>query len=165
MQENEPEALLNIPIATVDHTESYALEERDYSLNELNSILISADEAYKKSNQGGYDKTGITIKYPFDGENQEYTLRYDIGDMDGGLIVHIRDHWAYLKKDNVYNVSDEQIAHVENFLLPYLSEHIEEERHTAINYKITDDNLGVGGPKEKFWRNIDAIRKKHRKRR
>ena len=25
------------------------------------------------------------------------------------------------------------------------------------NFRIMDDNLGTGGPKEKFWRNIKAI--------
>ena len=40
-------------------------------------------------------------------------------------------------------------------------EHATEQIPTAENFRITDDNLGVGGPKEKFRRNIEAITTLH----
>ena len=36
-------------------------------------------------------------------------------------------------------------------------EYKENLRRSAKNFRIMDDNLGTGGPKEKFWRNIKAI--------
>ena len=43
-------------------------------------------------------------------------------------------------------------------LLPQMPLNAEPVPETAGNFHITDDNLGVGGPKQKFARNIEAIR-------
>ena len=82
-------------------------------------VLLSDED---KTELGCY-KTGFTIKYNIEGEEQEYKGRYDIGDGELGLVNHIRSFWKW----QVKNSEDEEVLNNSNFYLEGLIPSLEKE--------------------------------------
>ena len=73
-------------------------------------IVLDHFDKLKALEHRGYDKTDFVITWtePGDTEESRYEGRYDLGDLDGGMIAHIRNlaEW-YLKHDAFGNVKPE----------------------------------------------------------
>ena len=76
-----------------DGYEEESVGEKRISVQTMDKLLDRLDHMYKALGYG-YCKTKLTV-HTADGD--EYTMRYDIGDCDGGIIAHIRSFAAYVK--------------------------------------------------------------------
>lgn len=127
-QEEPKQETLKEPIATVLWSENGEFEENStYTLNELNSLLIKLDREKNEDPESlGYDKTKIQIKYSLDNEIQTYEFRYDIGDMDGGIVKHIRMYWTNLKESRYLfpDIKDGDFDYILNDFVPYIESFI-----------------------------------------
>lgn len=112
------------PMVKITFSESpHLIIGQTLPLSVANRLFEQLDTEQK--NKPGYDKTDFTIYYTKDGNAQQYTDRYDIGDGHGSLIDYISDY-ALKKspsKDNVseHDAYNEMYAH----FVPYLKNHCE----------------------------------------
>lgn len=89
------------PVVTFIWSEHEAIKDNQkMSLFEANNLMKDLDskvvalkqEAQEKGDYYPYFKTKFQIEYVMNGETHTYTGRQDIGDGDGSLIDHIKDH-------------------------------------------------------------------------
>lgn len=92
---------------------------------------------------GYYDKTDFEITAIINGEDYGYEGRFDIGDGkengNGSLIEHIESYLSYYVKNNPFEVSEERITEMRDYLdtaIPYFKEH---SQLTEKEKKILDD--------------------------
>lgn len=103
------------------------------------------------------DSKGITFSI-YDSENKDVTLSWRVvSQMMGEYISQETLHEDGILKQTVMDMVPEDDSETEDA--------IETETESAValhqqkhNFKITDDNLGIGGPKTKYRFNIDAVR-------
>lgn len=92
---------------------------------------------------GYYDKTHFNIKAIINGEDYGYEGRFDIGDGkengNGSLIESIESYLVYCIENNPYEVSDEELTEMRDYLntaIPYFKEH---SNLTAEEQKVLDN--------------------------
>lgn len=81
--------------------------------NRLFEILDKKQHSERVSKEiGWYHKTDFVVKGTVNGEEIEYSGRYDIGDGDGSIISHIESYYDYMLKPDSYKnyqLSDKEI--------------------------------------------------------
>ena len=105
-----------------------------------------------------FDEYGMSIGYgtqaketPIETMNWEDVERHIRSMVENGTYMDIRE--AYLVDAAEPGVVNEPVTFLtqkENVPIP--------DKGNAVNFRISNDNLGIGTPKEKFQRNIEAIR-------
>lgn len=125
-----------------------AIEKYGSSENWYNSDIEDEYTQYY-----GYDKVEFTVNMP---DGTAFSERQDIGDGNGGVIEFLKQYSQYDQiipiLEQAVNLSSEKNSSNKN--VSETPDVIETEKH---NFKITDDNLGIGGLKEKFRNNMAAI--------
>lgn len=97
----------------------------------------------------GYDKTGFTINLP-DGTTIEE--RQDIGDGFGGVVDYIESNTAYV------NVFPQLIEAIRSTNPEALEEDVIIRVDKPTNFRLSNSDVGVGTPKERYAANIKAIK-------
>ena len=146
------------PTVSIDYSENSYLSSIDENIkipfgqaekifSEIEENYISAKESpLTKSEFIGYDKTDFTIYGTHNGKDFSYSSRFDIGDGEGSLLNHIRNHYKYISSDPKYQEyiascsleeqesNQKSIEQYENIIIPCLEK---------FNNKVKSKNLSV----------------------
>ena len=175
----------NVPTITCEWSELSVFEDgKTYSISEFDKLMENADKEWADNRQKeiekygsfanalkaedakhlGYAKTKFTLNMP---DGNKYTERQDVGDGDGGVIEFLS---KYPKYKNIIPLLKQQVIAERNSSTLDISDTVKavpkskRKFNTAIdtqvieNYRITDDNIGVGKKSERISNNIAAIR-------
>lgn len=132
------------PIVTIQWSEHPVFYSWDDG--ELKLSVAAAEEIFKHydtketKGEGGYYKTSFKIEYtmPDEAEQSTYEGRYDLGDLDGGLIKHIRNFASFQNSAEVSEQISEFADYLESFtaggrivnieVAPYVTELMEQRK-------------------------------------
>ena len=150
------------PTVTITYTESPDIHNLPITMpfSQANRYLGELDmqqhNTYSDKEIGFdlYFKTDFKINYEMNGESAEYNGRYDLGDGEGSILQHIKNHLESLKKSYKHlNMSEEELQkHIDDYIpfigmlekyadIPEVSDKPDKSAMVNLEEEPTDNNI------------------------
>lgn len=120
----------------------------------------------------GYDKTDFTVSGNYNGEDFTYSGRFDIGNGEGSLLNHIRNHYQHISSDPQYKQyiescsaeeresNQKSIENFKNIIIPCLEKYSNDSKNKNISVITVEQNGETRSYlSDEFQNYNDAIKK------